>query len=50
MKFEVCYDRPKKKKGFYSKQSAVFYDIRDAMLWERHLKTTDAKNIILRVK
>tara|TARA_B100000073_G_scaffold330902_1_gene319796 strand:+ start:2616 stop:2765 length:150 start_codon:yes stop_codon:yes gene_type:complete len=36
MKFKVEYLRPKKKG--YSKQSAVFYDVRDAMMWERHVK------------
>jgi hypothetical protein len=36
MKFKVEYLFPKKKG--YSKQQAVFYDVRDAMLWERHVK------------
>ena len=36
MKFKVEYLRPKKKG--YSKQSAVFYDVRDAMMCERHVK------------
>ena len=36
MKFKVEYLLPKKKG--YSKQQAVFYDVRDAMLWERHVK------------
>lgn len=36
MKFKVEYLLPKKKG--YSKQQAVFYDVRDAMMWERHVK------------
>ena len=36
MKFRVEYLSPKKK-GF-AKQNAVFYDVRDAMMWEKHVK------------
>lgn len=36
MKFRVEYLSPKKKG--YAKQNAVFYDMRDALMWERHVK------------
>lgn len=45
MKFEVCYEQPKKKG--YAKYSATFYKIEDAFLWESHVKTNGAKNIII---
>ena len=43
MKFRVTYTKPKKKG--HSTQNAVFYDIRDAILWERHVKTEGCTNI-----
>lgn len=36
MKFRVEYLSPKKKG--YAKQNAVFFDMRDAMMWEKHVK------------
>lgn len=48
MKFEVIYYKPKKK-GF-AKQSAVFYQIEDAMWWEEHVKQSGCKEIQLMVK
>ncbi len=35
MKFLLKYQQPKKKKSHYSVQTATFFDIRDAMLFER---------------
>ena len=36
MKYQVIYD--KKKKNKTTKQTAVFYSIEDATLWEQHVK------------
>ena len=36
---------PKGKSGDWSKQEAVFFDVRDAMLWERHVKELGCKNV-----
>lgn len=36
MKYQVVYLKPKKK--MYSKQTAVFYTIEDATLWEKYMK------------
>lgn len=44
-KFSVVYQQPKKKTGYWSKQEATFLDIRDAMLWERHVKELGCKNV-----
>lgn len=44
-KFSVVYQQPKNKTGYYSKQEATFFDIRDAMLWERHVKELGCKNV-----
>lgn len=44
MKYQVVYVKPKKK-GCYSKQNAVFFDVRDAMLWERHVKEEGCQNV-----
>tara|TARA_B100000900_G_scaffold405499_1_gene415188 strand:- start:887 stop:1033 length:147 start_codon:yes stop_codon:yes gene_type:complete len=46
MKFLLQYDKPKKK-GF-SKQKATFFDVRDAMLFERHVKSQGAINTEIR--
>ena len=48
MKFEVTYHKPKKK-GF-AKQSAIFYQIEDAMMWEEYVKQKGCKEIQLMVK
>lgn len=45
MKFKVTYIQPKKKSGYYSKQNAVFFDIRDAMLWEKHVVANGCTNV-----
>lgn len=42
-RFSVVYKR-EKKSGYWSKQEATFFDIRDAMLWERHVKELGCKN------
>lgn len=44
MKYQVVYTKLKKK-GFYSKQKAVFFDVRDAMLWERFVNEKGCKNV-----
>jgi hypothetical protein len=36
---------PKGKSGYWSKQEAVFFDVRDAMLWERHVLENGCKNV-----
>jgi|TARA_B100001094_G_scaffold231341_1_gene226111 hypothetical protein len=43
MKFEVRYQH-QKKKG-YSKRSAMFYKVEDAIFWEKYIKETGAKEI-----
>jgi hypothetical protein len=45
MKYEVQYLQPKKK-GF-SKQTATFLKIDDAIFWETHIKDLGAKEIII---
>jgi hypothetical protein len=46
MKYIVQYDRPKKKGTAI--QRATFFDIRDAMMWERHIRNeTNCKNVEL---
>ena len=45
MKYEVIYDKPKKKG--YAKQSATFLKIDDAIFWESHVKEKGCKNIII---
>ena len=44
-KFSVVYQQERKKTGYWSKQEATFFDVRDAMLWERHVKELGCKNI-----
>lgn len=44
-KFSVVYQQERKKTGYYSKQEATFFDMRDAMLWERHVKELGCKNV-----
>lgn len=44
-KFSVTYQQPKSKTGYYSQQEATFFDVRDAMLWERHVKELGCKNV-----
>lgn len=39
------YQQPKSKSGYYSQQEATFFDVRDAMLWERHVKELGCKNV-----
>lgn len=36
MKYQVIYEKPKKKKT--SRQSVTFYQIEDAIAWEKHVK------------
>jgi len=36
-KFLLSYDQPKKKPSHFSHQEAIFFDIRDAMLFEKHV-------------
>ena len=43
MKYKVIYLAPRKKS--YKEQTAVFYTIEDATLWERHVSDLGAKNI-----
>lgn len=45
MMYEVRYLQPKKK-GF-SKQSATFLKLDDAVFWESHIKTLGAKEIMI---
>jgi hypothetical protein len=44
-KFSVVYQQPKNKSGSWSKQEATFFDVRDAMLWERHVLENGCKNV-----
>jgi hypothetical protein len=44
-KFSVVYQQERKKTGYWSKQEATFFDVRDAMLWERHVKELGCKNV-----
>ena len=44
-KFSVVYQQERKKTGYCSKQEATFFDVRDAMLWERHVKELGCKNV-----
>ena len=44
-KFSVMYQQPKSKSGYYSQQEATFFDVRDAMLWERYVKELGCKNV-----
>jgi len=48
MRFKVSYKKPKKK-GYYSQQVATFYDERDALNWEHHIRKSGCKEIILTV-
>ena len=41
MKYQVTYLKPKKKT--FSKQTATFYTIEDAALWEKHVKEQGCK-------
>ena len=43
-RFSVVYKK-EKKSGYWSKQEATFFDVRDAMLWERHVKELGCKNV-----
>lgn len=45
IKFKVIYLQPKKKSGYYSQQEVVFYDERDAMMWQKHIQKQDCKDI-----
>ena len=44
-KFSVVYQQERKKTGYWSKQTATFFDVRDAMLWERYVKELGCKNV-----
>jgi hypothetical protein len=48
MTYQVQYLKPKKK-GF-SKQTAVFYRIEDAMFWENYIREQGVKDIEILVK
>lgn len=48
MKYEISYLKPKSKG--YSKQSAVFLRIEDAIFWESIIKNQGAKDIIISPK
>lgn len=43
MKYDVIYEHPRKKG--YSKQTATFLKIDDAIFWESYVKDKGAKNI-----
>ena len=43
MKFLLQYDKPKQK-GYYSTQKATFYDINDAIWWEKVILERGGKN------
>lgn len=45
MKFKVCFLKPKKKKGHYSEQQAIFYTIEDASFYENEIKKRGAKQV-----
>ena len=46
VKFLLEYDQPKKKG--WGRKKAVFFDIRDAMMWERHILNQGCKNSRIR--
>ena len=48
MKYKVIYLAPRKK--IYKEQTAVFYTIEDATLWERHVSALGAKIIDLQTE
>ena len=39
------YQQPKSKSGYWIRQVATFFDVRDAMMWERHVKELGCKNV-----
>jgi len=43
MKFLLQYDKPKQK-GYYSTQKVTFYDINDAIWWEKVILERGCKN------
>jgi hypothetical protein len=43
MKYSVTYLKNKKNKK--AKQTAVFYSIEDAVMWENHVKSQNCENI-----
>lgn len=45
MKYQVTYKNPKSKKGFYSKQKAVFLNVSDAIMWQERVKNQGAIEI-----
>jgi len=48
MKFRVSYQKPKKK-GHYSQQVATFYDERDALNWEHHVRNNGCREVVISV-
>jgi len=48
MKFRVSYQKPKKK-GHYSQQVATFYDERDALNWEHHIRNNGCREVVISV-
>ena len=43
-RFSVVYKK-EKKSGYWSQQEATFFDVRDAMHWERYVKELGCKNV-----
>jgi hypothetical protein len=43
MKYQVVYFKSKKNK--ISKQTAIFYNIEDASMWEKHVTTQGFQNV-----
>ncbi len=50
MRYIVSYFQPKKKRGYYSQQSATFMKIEDAMFWESIMKEKGCKDVNITVK
>ena len=48
MRFRVSYKKPNKK-GYYSQQVATFYDERDALNWEHHIRKNGCKEVTISV-
>jgi hypothetical protein len=47
MKYSVTFLKPKKKKGFYSKHNAIFYDIESAVFYQTKMEELGSKNFII---
>lgn len=44
MKYKVIYLKPKKKKGYYTKQSVTFFTIEDAVYYEENMTRIGCKD------